>query len=267
MSGIKFTSSHKKRTNKLNHSHQSNLEECHAVGKFENGHVAVNESPAKYYLYFFGGYFGTPIHNGLPLYKFKFDHFESVSESENSNHEKADCDRKELSNFITDGYLQLCLEEAFYLSYFHGILGIEIENKFCNLSEIWALFCNCDCNFVSRYVAYHYFRAKNWVIRILYKEGPPHYHASYVVKIHEIRRNSEDDEKPAFNRWNEFTGLNRVVNQVVKELIVCYVVWPPGIPEKDIYESPQYFDKFQVHEILSKRWVPSEGRENEEDEF
>lgn len=49
---------------------------------------------------------------------------------------------------------------------------------------------------------------------MLYKDGPTYYHASYVVKVHEITDKSQ--ETSAFKSWPEMACLNRVVNQVVK---------------------------------------------------
>lgn len=69
------------------------------------------------------------------------------------------------------------------------------------LDELYARFESTDALFPIRYVAYHHFRQKGWVVRsgmtmgadyLLYKDGPPFTHASFIVSV----QTDEDDPEP-----------------------------------------------------------------------
>lgn len=61
--------------------------------------------------------------------------------------------------------LNLGLEEAFFLFDAVKCLDIHFEGKLLNCEEVWGKFCECDEYFMENYVAYYYFRTKNWVVR------------------------------------------------------------------------------------------------------
>ena len=83
-----------------------------------------------------------------------------------------------------------------------GILSVrtEADQNLC-LDELYAKFESTDALFPIRYVAYHHFRQKGWVVRsgmtmgadyLLYKDGPPFTHASFIVSV----QTDEDDPEP-----------------------------------------------------------------------
>lgn len=62
--------------------------------------------------------------------------------------------------------LHLSLEEAFFLCYGIGCLRvIDLLGNMLPIATLWNYFRQTDSNFVENYVAYHYFRAKGWVVK------------------------------------------------------------------------------------------------------
>ncbi|XP_038052169.1 tRNA-splicing endonuclease subunit Sen2-like [Patiria miniata] len=168
-------------------------------------------------------------------------------------------------------YLQLKLEEAFFLSYGLGCLTVLDENKKAlDLTEMWQAFCYRQRNFVASYVAYHYYRSKGWVPRdglkygahyVLYKHGPPFYHGSYSVIIQMVTEGSWDssDTSPVLT-WPAVSGMDRITETVAKEVVFCYVIRPSDLSDQDM-QSPRCIPRFKVQEILMKRWVSSRERD------
>lgn len=169
--------------------------------------------------------------------------------------------------------LSLLLEEALFLNYALGCFYIfDIHGqKVLSCQEFWALCLESDPCFIQRYVSYHYFRSKGWVVKsglkfggdyLLYKDGPGIYHASYVVLTKVIfGKNAIDtgelSEKPL--DWVTLMGLNRLTETSGKEVLLCYVIWPEGVlPGSD--SSPEVIKKFKVHEVLLRRWQSSVER-------
>lgn len=63
--------------------------------------------------------------------------------------------------------LYLTLEEAFFLSFALYCLTVThmFTNEVLNLNELWKLFISVDPNFVEKYVTYHHFRIKGWIVK------------------------------------------------------------------------------------------------------
>uniref|UniRef100_A0A5F9CV65 tRNA-intron lyase n=1 Tax=Oryctolagus cuniculus TaxID=9986 RepID=A0A5F9CV65_RABIT len=85
-------------------------------------------------------------------------------------------------------YLQLSLEEAFFLVYALGCLSIYYEKEPLTIMKLWEAFSAVQPTFRTTYLAYHYFRSKGWVPKVglkygtdllLYRKGPPFYHARF----------------------------------------------------------------------------------------
>ncbi|XP_033109115.1 tRNA-splicing endonuclease subunit Sen2-like isoform X2 [Anneissia japonica] len=168
-------------------------------------------------------------------------------------------------------YLQLSLEEAFFLSYGLGCLVVRSENKeLMNLTDMWKEFCSRQPTFLRNYIAYHYYRSRGWVPKtgvkfgaefILYKKGPPFYHASYSVIVRMADERSLVSTNDAKERWSRWAGLNRVTETVAKEVLFCYVIKPALLTEQDLM-SPKCISSFTIKEIVMKRIVPSRERAN-----
>lgn len=59
----------------------------------------------------------------------------------------------------------LCPEEAFFLCEAVKCCDVYIENELLSLEKCWDIFSSANKYFQSNYVAYHYFRSKNWVVK------------------------------------------------------------------------------------------------------
>ncbi|KAG5439464.1 hypothetical protein PCANB_002038 [Pneumocystis canis] len=138
-------------------------------------------------------------------------------------------------------YLQLHLEEAFFLSYALGILKIDIKNNipiktsmdllllFCFLSipniSIKSLIQQVqpDNPFLISYVAYHHYRSLGWVVRsgvkfsvnwLLYKQGPVFSHSEFaVILLPSYPDEIKGKKEPS---WHWLHCINRVISQVKK---------------------------------------------------
>lgn len=62
--------------------------------------------------------------------------------------------------------LMLTLQEAFFLVYGFGSLQIiDMENHILNIEQAWELFKEIDKKFIPKYVVYHYFRSKGYIVK------------------------------------------------------------------------------------------------------
>lgn len=132
----------------------------------------------------------------------------------------------------------LSLEEAFFLSFGLGCLLVdsrEDPDAHMDLDTMWRTFCSLQTGFPQRYLAYHHFRTKGWIVRdgvkfgndfLIYKDGPPFYHASYsvTVKLNVQNGNGLNVGKNLDGSgWADVMGLNRVTESAAKELLILEV--------------------------------------------
>lgn len=62
--------------------------------------------------------------------------------------------------------LMLTLEEAFFLLYGLGCLQVVDKNdQFLSVNDCWKIFSDSSNRFVEKYVVYHYFRSKGYVVK------------------------------------------------------------------------------------------------------
>nr|XP_060484214.1 tRNA-splicing endonuclease subunit Sen2 [Panthera onca] len=149
-------------------------------------------------------------------------------------------------------YLQLSLEEAFFLVYALGCLSIYYEKEPLTILKLWKAFPIVQPTFRTTYMAYHYFRSKGWVPKVglkygtdllLYRKGPPFYHARFGVI---------------------FAALSRVSVNVSKELMLCYLIKPSTMTDKEM-ESPECMKQIKVQEVILSRWVSSRERSDQDE--
>lgn len=167
---------------------------------------------------------------------------------------------------VNQEHLQLTPEEAFFLVYGLGILGILSPNPETATATIptASLFTHFrqtsyfpphpaaqlqpDDPFLLSYVVYHHFRSLGWVVRpgikfavdyLLYNRGPVFSHAEFAVLIlpaysHAYWRSSGSDNAKAARQagrsWTWLHCVNRVQSQVRKSLLLVYVDVPPPPP-------------------------------------
>ncbi len=166
--------------------------------------------------------------------------------------------------------------ESYFLSYALGCLVVTAESgEELSLDDLWSTFCRNDRTnrFPYVYRAYHHFRAKGWVVKdgtqfgsdfLLYKHGPPFYHASYCVL-------AETPSRVNPSSWRDLVGLNRVAESTGKELLIARVTRPATKKTDDAdcdgneaICGPELLLQLRVDEILVRRWVPSQEREDED---
>ncbi|XP_004443211.1 PREDICTED: tRNA-splicing endonuclease subunit Sen2 [Ceratotherium simum simum] len=169
-------------------------------------------------------------------------------------------------------YLQLSLEEAFFLVYALGCLSIYYEKEPLTIMQLWKAFTVIQPAFRTTYMAYHYFRSKGWVPKVglkygtdllLYRKGPPFYHASYSVIIELVDDHFEGSLRRPFS-WKSLAALSRVSVNVSKELMLCYLIKPSAMTDKEM-ESPECMKRIKVQEVILSRWVSSRERSDPEE--
>lgn len=169
-------------------------------------------------------------------------------------------------------YLQLSLEEAFFLAYALGCLSIYYEKEPLTIVKLWQAFTAVQPAFRTTYMAYHYFRSKGWVPKVglkygtdllLYRKGPPFYHASYSVIIELVDDNFEGSLRRPFS-WKSLAALSRVSGNVSKELMLCYLIKPSTMTNEDM-ETPECMKRIQVQEVILSRWVSSRERSDQDE--
>jgi tRNA-splicing endonuclease subunit Sen2 len=182
------------------------------------------------------------------------------------------CPRLEEEQFHVRETLHLTLEEAFFLSFGLGCLQvIDLFGNCLSLDGMWQLFCKSQKDFIQKYVTYHYFRSKGWVVKtgikfggdfLLYKQGPPFYHASYIVLVEVIDKSTLMRIRGLQRSlsWTRLMGLNRVGESAGKEILFCQVIWPSEASPESM-GFPSILSKLQVHEVLIRRWISSQERE------
>lgn len=194
-------------------------------------------------------------------------------------------------------YLQLTLEEAFFLKYALGVLEVRHGPNRESFIPSHYLLLNFaehgffpprkgfevqpDDPFMLNYVVYHHFRSLGWVVRpgikfsvdyLLYERGPVFNHANFAVIImpsyshpywssaegQSRRRIKEDQQK----NWWWIHCINRVQSAVLKNLILCYVdIPPPGAEQKGTVNVGKLLGGYKVREFAIKRWVGNRSRD------
>ncbi|KAM7011737.1 tRNA-splicing endonuclease subunit Sen2 [Passerculus sandwichensis] len=170
-------------------------------------------------------------------------------------------------------YLQLSLEEAFFLVYALGCLSVYYGEEPLSIVKLWEVFSEVKPDFKTTYMAYHYFRGKGWVPKVglkygtdllLYRKGPPFYHASYSVIAELVDDNFEGSLRRPLS-WMSLSGLNRTNANASKELMLCYLIRPSDMTAEEM-ATPECMKRIKVQELIVSRWVSSRER-SEPDEF
>lgn len=160
----------------------------------------------------------------------------------------------------------------------HSPLYTASMQNIVSKSELWA---RADNPFLIQYVAYHHFRSLGWVVRtgakfcvdwLLYKKGPAFSHAEFAVVVLPVYEDPADEKSCPFGihptggkrDWVWFSSVNRVNTQVLKTLILCYVIIPPlsrtsakalSTPEGFV-ESLQSGNSYRIREYAIRRFTP-----------
>ncbi|XP_050835380.1 tRNA-splicing endonuclease subunit Sen2 isoform X2 [Serinus canaria] len=164
-------------------------------------------------------------------------------------------------------------ENAFFLVYALGCLSIYYGEEPLSIVKLWKVFSEVKPDFKTTYMAYHYFRGKGWVPKVglkygtdllLYRKGPPFYHASYSVIAELVDDNFEGSLRRPLS-WMSLSGLNRTNANASKELMLCYLIRPSDMTAEEM-ATPECMKRIKVQELIVSRWVSSRER-SEPDEF
>ncbi|XP_069544741.1 tRNA-splicing endonuclease subunit Sen2 [Brachyistius frenatus] len=170
--------------------------------------------------------------------------------------------------------LQLSLEEAFFLVYSVGCLSVYCQQEPLSVMELWRKFRSLRPDFVSSYAAYHHYRSRGWVPKggggakygvdlVLYRKGPPFYHASYSVAVERTDEAFRGSALRPFS-WRSLAALSRITANVSKELMLCYIIHPADQSEAEL-DSPVCLSRLTVQEVIVSRWVSSRERAEQDD--
>ncbi|XP_045406058.1 tRNA-splicing endonuclease subunit Sen2-like isoform X2 [Lemur catta] len=179
--------------------------------------------------------------------------------------EEVVCDRSENEDAPNE-------ELAFFLVYALGYLSMYYEKKPLTIVKLWKAFSVVQPTFRTTYMAYHYFRSKGWVAKVglkygtdllLYRKGPPFCHASYSVIIELVDDHFEGSLCRPFS-WKSLAALSRVSVNVSKELMLCYLIKPSTMTDKEM-ESPECMKRIKVQEVILSRWVSSQERSDQDE--
>ncbi|KAK3854403.1 hypothetical protein Pcinc_014794 [Petrolisthes cinctipes] len=174
--------------------------------------------------------------------------------------------------------------EAFFLCYALGCLIVSQKmgsksgddkrkkvdgSRVCELSldELWTVFMEDDPDFATKYVVYHHYRTKGWVVKcglkygadwVLYPVGPPFYHAQYTVTMHCLW----DDTLTLIDNcperqlsWTLLATTERVTTHVNKTPVLCFVLWPRTLTAVDLRHI-KCLQQLRIQEMVVARWSP-----------
>lgn len=97
---------------------------------------------------------------------------------------------------------------------------------------------------------------------VLYKDGPPFYHASFSVVVRRVQADTlEEEPDHRLQTWQGLCGLIRVNGNASKTVLLCHVIMPKDVD----LTTPHCLQSFRIQELLVRRWVVSEEREKRDE--
>ncbi|EZA54002.1 hypothetical protein DMN91_000172 [Ooceraea biroi] len=197
------------------------------------------------------------------------------SDSDTENYLKNIKPKIENEGFPIREALHLTFEETFFLLFGLGCLQIvHFDGSLLDINSAWLYFCKERPDFLQKYVVYHYYRSKGWVVKpglkyggdfLLYKDGPPFYHASYIVIVEVADADSLVIDSTMSSRsmtWDSLFGLERLSETAAKEILFAQVLWPSSVSRDVGATNPEILSEFTVRELLWRRWNPKQHRED-----
>ncbi|XP_069795945.1 tRNA-splicing endonuclease subunit Sen2 isoform X2 [Narcine bancroftii] len=151
-------------------------------------------------------------------------------------------------------------------------LQLSLEEEPLTIVKLWEAFSAIQPGFKTNYMGYHYFRSKGWVPKtglkygtdfLLYRKGPPFYHASYSVVVEMVDDSCQGLQHRPFT-WRSLAGLVRTTANVSKELLLCYLIRPSNMTEEEM-TSPECMKKIKVQELIASRWISSRERTDQDE--
>ncbi|KAI0999872.1 hypothetical protein K3495_g8326 [Podosphaera aphanis] len=192
-------------------------------------------------------------------------------------------------------HFQLTLEEAFFLCYSFRCLQVKdpiskseisTESLFqlCRQNSYFPPCRNSDLStddpFMINYIVYHHFRSLGWVVRsgikfsvdyMLYNRGPVFSHAEFAVLILPSYSDSywsstaslrDYSSRKQHRSWAWMSCVNRVISQVKKTLILCYVDIPQplSLNEEKSLGINATIARYKVREFVMSRFLTNRMR-------
>lgn len=94
------------------------------------------------------------------------------SDSDTENYLKNIKPRIENEGFPIREALHLTFEETFFLLFGLGCLQlVHFDGSLLDINNAWLYFCKEKPDFIQKYVVYHYYRSKGWVVKPCLKYG------------------------------------------------------------------------------------------------
>jgi len=94
------------------------------------------------------------------------------SDSDTENYLKDIKPRIENEGFPIREVLHLTFEETFFLLFGLGCLQlVHFNGNFLDINNAWLYFCKNKPDFLQKYVVYHYYKSKGWVVKPGLKYG------------------------------------------------------------------------------------------------
>ncbi|XP_020279458.1 tRNA-splicing endonuclease subunit Sen2 isoform X2 [Pseudomyrmex gracilis] len=197
------------------------------------------------------------------------------SDSDTENYLENIKPRIEDEGFPVREALHLTFEETFFLLFGLGCLQlVNFDGNLMDIDDTWLYFNKRSSEFLQKYVVYHYYRSKGWVVKpgfkyggdfLLYKHGPPFHHASFIVIIEVVDADTLLVDTAKTKRtmtWEQLYGFNRQSEATAKETLFAQVLWPSSVPQDISNTSPDILSEFTVREVHWRRWNPKQHRED-----
>ncbi|PNY21072.1 tRNA-splicing endonuclease subunit tsp-2 [Tolypocladium capitatum] len=189
-------------------------------------------------------------------------------------------------------HLQLTPEEAFFLSFGLGALGVSdpVSGKTLSTRDLFTLFrqhsyfpprtgpdephLEPDDGFLLHYAVYHHFRSLGWVPRagikfgvdwMLYTRGPVFDHAEFgliVIPSYSDAWWTASSKQMPRRTWSWLHSIVRVLSHVTKSLVLVYVDVPPPPRFEEALEAglTDVLKLYKVREVMVKRWSSNRNR-------
>jgi hypothetical protein len=155
----------------------------------------------------------------------------------------------------------------------HPIAGMACGGDFLGASVPASIPGTRHPTFPWRYAAYHYFRARGWVVRsgvkfgvdfLLYQHGPVYRHSDFAVLVIPVVGTHSPATGPPGSPWMGLLGVTRVNVQARKRVILCFVALPGGQgaeAEREVWLDPVgAIQHLHTWHVVLDRWLPSRTR-------
>ncbi|KAJ3128257.1 tRNA splicing endonuclease subunit sen2 [Nowakowskiella sp. JEL0407] len=181
--------------------------------------------------------------------------------------------------------MQLDPYEAFFLSFGLNCLIVKNDSgRILSNKELWNYFENdsaphrflldaagSNCSYRSfsiNYAVYHHYRSQSWIVKsglkygvdfVLYKNGPLYEHSEYAVIVLPKYQSpqSEEESKESMLFTQQLMGIQRVISQVQKKLLICTI----KLPNHSMNITPtQFLRNCEISDLSISRWVPEQTR-------